>query len=330
MGRRLRSPRTVVSFGIGAAIVAFLVTRLDIEPREVWANLRRADPLRVALAVGVYYSTFMLRSVRWKFMLERAGAARGRTGTLPGYPRFVEIFLLAWFVNCVVPAKLGDAYRAYLVRQDAGVPIGTALGTILAERLIDLCVLFLAMSTAGLLAFRGDLPSQVLQTMLFGVGLIVLAIGIVVVVLVWRPDRLERLLPSRLRGHLEPFRAASLASLASPWRSVGISGLIWLFDGVRLYLVATALGAGVTAPLSLFVSLMAALATTLPVTPAGLGVVEAAMVVVLKLVDVPSSVAGSVALVDRLITFWSLVLVGIVLYVRRVRREMAGRTGQAG
>ncbi len=57
---------------------------------------------------------------------------------------------------------------------------------------------------------------------------------------------------------------------------------------------------------------MAALLTTLPFTPAGLGVVEVATVSVLKLVDVPVDLAGSVAVLDRLITYWGLIAVGAV------------------
>src|SRR3712207_7067169 len=32
-----------------------------------------------------------------------------------------EIVMLSWFANCIVPAKLGDAYRAYLLKRTAGV-----------------------------------------------------------------------------------------------------------------------------------------------------------------------------------------------------------------
>ena len=58
----------------------------------------------------------------------------------------------------------------------------------------------------------------------------------------------------------------------------------------------------------MFVALMSALLTTLPITPAGLGVVEAAVIVVLKLVDMDASMAGSIAILDRLIGYWSLII----------------------
>ncbi|MDQ3327694.1 MAG: lysylphosphatidylglycerol synthase domain-containing protein, partial [Chloroflexota bacterium] len=57
------------------------------------------------------------------------------------------------------------------------------------------------------------------------------------------------------------------------------------------------------------------LLTTVPFTPAGLGVVEAAIVTVLLPVINDAGLAGSVALLDRTITYWSLVLIGAVVYL---------------
>jgi hypothetical protein len=68
-------------------------------------------------------------------------------------------------------------------------------------------------------------------------------------------------------------------------------------------------------PLVIFIALAASLLTTVPFTPAGLGVVEAAIVTVLLPVINDAGLAGSVALLDRTITYWSLVLLGAVIYL---------------
>ena len=39
-----------------------------------------------------------------------------------------EILFLSWFVNCLVPAKLGDLYRAYLLRANYGASISRTVG----------------------------------------------------------------------------------------------------------------------------------------------------------------------------------------------------------
>jgi uncharacterized membrane protein YbhN (UPF0104 family) len=48
--------------------------------------------------------------------------------------------------------------------------------------------------------------------------------------------------------------------------------------------------------------------------------------VVLKLVDVEADLAGSIAILDRVIGYWSLIAVGCILYLYRLRRDVAVTT----
>jgi uncharacterized protein (TIRG00374 family) len=229
--------------------------------------------------------------------------------------------MLSWFANCIVPAKLGDGYRSYLLKRDTGAPASATLGTILAERLTDLSVLFVTMTVAGILAFHGDLPSRVEQTVLIGGAMLaVAAVGLIA--LFFARDALQRLIPQRFVRQYHDFHDAIFACLRRPALPIAVSLGIWAADGLRLFLVAKSLGADLSITLTVFVALMSALLTTLPITPAGLGVVEAAVVVVLKLVDVHADLASSIAILDRVIGYWSLIAVGIVLYMHRIRREV--------
>src|SRR5579885_2192888 len=47
---------------------------------------------------------------------------------LLGIPGLSLIMLLSWFANCVVPAKLGDAYRGYLLKEEARVSFSKTMG----------------------------------------------------------------------------------------------------------------------------------------------------------------------------------------------------------
>ena len=62
-----------------------------------------------SLAFVVFYIGFPLRGLRWAMLL------RG-TGLRIGIRDATEIIFLSWLVNCLVPAKLGDVYRAYLLK----------------------------------------------------------------------------------------------------------------------------------------------------------------------------------------------------------------------
>lgn len=321
IGSKLFRPHTIISFVVAIAIVFFFVRRLDVDPGEVWRNIRHANLGLYLLALVLYYCAFVARSIRWRWMLRQAGLSSDHGFPIPGNKGMLEILLLSWFVNCVVPAKLGDAYRCYLLKRRSGVPISRSLGTILAERLTDLAVLFVTMAVAGFIAFRGHLPSEATRTLLIGSAL--LAVGAVAVVGLWYGRHIvEGRLPDRFRSQFAQLHDSIFACLRQPWKPVGISILIWFADGMRLYLVAKSLSGGVSFSVAVFVALMSALLTILPITPAGLGVVEVAMIGVLKLVDVNANLAGSIAFMDRLITYWSLVLIGLILYVRRLRADV--------
>jgi uncharacterized protein (TIRG00374 family) len=94
--------------------------------------------------------------------------------------------------------------------------------------------------------------------------------------------------------------------------------LIWLTEGLRLFLIIQALGfANVSVGLSgaLFVALIGSLLTAVPLSPAGLGIVEAGVVGVLHVAyGVPLPEATAIALLDRVISVFSIIIFGSIAY----------------
>lgn len=321
LASRVFRPQTLISFALAFAIAYFIFRQLDINAAEVWANARQANMFLYGSAFVVFYAGFILRAARWRAMLARAGISADHGYAVPGTGGLIEIYLLSWFANCIVPAKLGDAYRSYLLKRTSRAPFSLGVGTILAERLIDLMVLVVAMLGAALMVFGRHQPEQATRAFVAGAALIV--IGLIGLGAMWAlRNRLEHCIPTRVRDQYVRLHDGLFASLRKPTGFILISLVIWLSEGLRLYLVSSALGADITPSTALFVALLSTLLTAIPITPAGLGIVESAMVVMLRLVDVNVSLAASVALMDRVVGYWSLIVVGLVLYVRRMRREV--------
>jgi len=319
---RFFRPETLVSFAIAIALLIFFFRRLDINMGEVWRNARHANPWLLFLGFVSWYSAFGLRAYRWKHMLERVNIDREHGYKVPNLVGFVEIFLLAWFANCIVPAKLGDAYRSYLLKRESGASFSTTLGTILAERLTDLAVLFVTMSAVGVLVFHGQIPTEAERTFLLGLGLLVLAL-VGVAVMWWSRHTLQSRLPARVQEQYGRLHDAVFACLRRPGMFLAISVGIWIAEGLRLFFVARAVNADVSFSTALFVALMASLLTTLPLTPAGLGVVEGAIVAVLvSVMDMNRDLAASIAVLDRVIGYWMVIVIGLILYARRARRGL--------
>ncbi|MEZ4533250.1 MAG: lysylphosphatidylglycerol synthase transmembrane domain-containing protein [Thermomicrobiales bacterium] len=314
LGKGLLRPRTLISFGFAVAILVFFFRRLDLDLAEVARNIRSADLMLLSAAITVYVGTIVLRSVRWRWMLVVAGAGSLPGTRVPPVGYLTAVLLVSWFFNCILPAKLGDAYRIYRVKVDDGIRYSIGFGTVLTERVIDLMVLVSMLAVSALVAFHGNMPSGASNALYVGVALCIAAvIGLVVIWFV--RDHIETRLPLRFRNQWQALQESVFVNLRRPLVPAVLSALIWSMESSRVFLVAKALDVHISFQLAIFVGLMAALLTTLPFTPAGLGVVEVATVSVLKLVDVPVDLAGSVALLDRLITYWGLIAVGALVYL---------------
>jgi len=229
----------------------------------------------------------------------------------------------------VVPAKLGDIYRAYLARRWLGVSLSRTVGTVLAERIMDLLVLFPLLVIAAFLTFQ----SQLLKVPNIGYALtfgLVLAVAAVVFLgIVWRAgDSVLRVLPHRLHDVYTHFRHGAIGSFKGDAPLLfGETVVIWLLEGARLTCILGALGllsAGRIGPsTAIFLALGSSVLTTLPLTPGGLGVVEPFIAGVLTYLltshngsptAVATSAAAAVAVLDRIISYLSIVVIGGFVY----------------
>ena len=284
LGKRFFNLRTLLSFALGFAILAFLATRVQIDVGAILDRVRQANPWLLVLAFLAFYATFPVRALRWRRLLDNVElTTHEEGGRRLGIPVLSEIIFLGWFANCIVPAKLGDAYRAYLLKLNAGVSFSTTVGTILAERIIDVVVLFVLMLAATGLSFGRAVPGEVLVLMQIGLVLVVLVVVGLVGMRRLRP-LVERVLPQRFHAQYARFEHGTLGSFRGIPGLVALTGVAWAGEVARMYLVTLSLGLGGIAPsVIVFVALAAALMTTLPLTPAGLGFAEGAIVGVLLL-----------------------------------------------
>ena len=327
--KRFLNFRTLISFVIGLAILGFVLSRVDVDVDEIRARLAQTNLPLFLGALVLYYLTFPIRALRWQRLLANVGYASGRETEVTGQYRkmpsvvgLAEIVMLSWFANCIVPAKLGDAYRAYLLKGAAGVSFSKTFGTILAERIIDMLLLFSLLAISVLVAFSGTLPDAIMSIMQAGLVLVAVVIA-GLVVMRNMGGLIARFVPERFRGHYSLFEQGTLGSFRAMPLVLTFSVVGWAIEAGRLYLVCWSLGLNNLSPaIVLFVALASALLTTLPITPAGLGFVESAIVGILLLAanwglapGVDAHVAASVAILDRVISYWSLIIVGVILYV---------------
>ena len=309
--RRVFSLPTLVSLAVAGAFLAFVVTRFDVDLAAAWDQAKASNPWHLALAVAVHYTTFAFRGARWRLLLRNA---QGKASQVPGVAYCSQLVLLGWFANSVSWFRLGDAYRAYLYRGEQDASFSRTIGTILAERMLDavLVLLLLLVSVPFLVG------GQQAAWFVLGVALLlVVALAGALLAMMWARVRVLRALPGRLAERYQRFHQGALASFAQlpPVTLWGLLG--WLAETTRLFLVVQALGLDIDLPLVVFITLSNSLLTLVP-TPGGLGAVESGVTgLLVRLSSLSIDAAAALVLVDRAITYLSIILVGAGLFLAR-------------
>ncbi len=325
LGRRLRQPRTIISLVLPLVLIVLFVGTLPGFHLETLPDkILHANGLLLLAAFTVFYLGFPFRGLRWTILVRRTGFPLGvRDAT--------EIIFLSWLVNCLVPAKLGDIYRAYLLKINSTVSLSRTFGTVFIERILDLFAIVVLGLAAGFVSFRSGLPAEV--QIVFAVGIVfvfLLAGGLLTMRNFGRRIMARLPLPTRAVEFYDRFEEGVFASVglrALPGLVI-ITGLIWSTEAMRLYLVVEALRLpdvhlGISG--AFFIALSASLLTAIPITPAGLGFVEGAVVGLLTIVyNVPQPEALAITVVDRTISVLTIIILGAIGYAISGKRRGKG------
>jgi uncharacterized membrane protein YbhN (UPF0104 family) len=319
LGKRLLNWRTLVPLVIVLGLLAYSAQKLQINPGQTWAAMRSANVALLLAALLIYYCSFAVRTLRWRLLLENVGYTKTSQTPLPSFGRLLEILYISWFANAIVPAKLGDLYRAYLLHQEAGVSATRTFGTVLAERLLDLSVLLVLFFLAIIISLRETLPSF-LRTGLY-VTLAIVVLGIIVLVLLRSfYAQFRRLVPQRLQGYYDHLHHGTLGSFKRLPLLVPLTVVVWLCEAGRFFCVALSLnliGGGLlqVGAASLFIALGEALLTAVPLTGGGIGLVEGGMIVMITLFTPAHNLAAAAVLLDRTISLLTVMVFGLIVFL---------------
>src|SRR5262249_54137419 len=131
-------------------------------------------------------------------------------------------------------------------------------------------------------------------------------------------------IPARGQQMLHAFHLGMWPSSSQVGRIIVLTSLIWGLESVWTVSLAAAFGIKVRLMQGMFLTMMPLLASAMPLTPAGVGVVEVTMYSCLRLLDVSTATAASVTAVHRLIDYWLHIGAGAVLWA--CRRSIGLRT----
>ena len=128
--RRVRGARalgTLISLAALAAVVAWAAGQPAPKTPEI--------PELVPVAIALYAVATLVRAERWRLLLLFNGASPSRLDCH-------ALTCVGYMGNNVLPARAGDAMRVLYMAPRADASARTVIGTLVAERVLDVVVLF--------------------------------------------------------------------------------------------------------------------------------------------------------------------------------------------
>ncbi len=274
----LRSPR--VWIGVPISILFLILAFRGQQPDEIRDALSRVDWRSLPLALVLLYTGVAVRAYRWHVLLRPLLDIPAR--------QVFPIMIVGYAANNILPFRVGEVVRAWVLEQRYGVRKTAALATIAVERLFDGVTMLLFVGGAATVV---GLNAELRHVALVAAAIFAAAIAGLVILLIGGSvrDRLLGLvldlLPDRLAARVERMAESFLAGLGVLSRRgdlalVAVTSIVaWGFEASMYWTVARAFGAPLagafTPAAALLTTAIGNLATLVPSGPGYVGTFEA-------------------------------------------------------
>ena len=129
---------------VAAALLFFAFKGMDL--KKVGQEILYANMFWVALSGLISVIAFVVRAYRWNLLIEPMGYS-------PSLKNTTYSLMVGYFANLAIP-RLGEVSRCGALTQAESIPFNKLLGTVIAERAIDVITLLLCMLFAAIIEFK--------------------------------------------------------------------------------------------------------------------------------------------------------------------------------
>jgi hypothetical protein len=258
----LASPKSII--GLTISIAAIYWAFRDFEFDEFTESLSHVQPIYLLAATVMLWISVWFRGIRWKWLFKEENS--------PTTSSLYKAELIGYFGNNVLPLRLGELLRSYLVGKEWNLSKGFVVGTVVLERLLD--TLSLAVLSL-LLLFVFPLEEPVKTYVITGGFLSIIGVFTALLFIgkirnLSSQHRLVTIIKNIFDGLLSIRKEVVLHVMLS-------SLIIWLIYWLDVYLIQLAFQLQLSWSQSLFILVISSLALSIPSAPGMIGTFHAAV-----------------------------------------------------
>ncbi|MDB5599472.1 MAG: rane protein [Xanthobacteraceae bacterium] len=302
--------RVLLALKFVASFVLMWVILRHLDFDQLRRQIAAASALPLIGAVALCAASLWVVTLRWQIILRHAGHE-------VRYLRLVNHVFVGYFLSQAMPSTVGDGVRAWLVYRD-GVPLAPAIRSVFIERLVGLGVLVL-LAAAGFPWLLREAAGNVNIWLIEGGIAVMFVIGVVVL---WAMQRSVWLGRFRVGRELVGLAADLWSLLRHPGALVLVclvSLIVQVAGCALIWLAALSVGADIPFVQTLIVMPGVMVLIGLPISIAGWGVREGAVVFGLGLFGVSATDAVLVSVLFGLVTLVVGLIGGAVWLIQRDR-----------
>ena len=296
------------------ALIQALVSLIALAAVVWWASKQEAPSLPsgaealswLGFGLALYVVATLIRGERWHWILHFAHveAPRGECYALT---------TVGYMGNNVLPARAGEALRVVLLSGRTGASKRTVIGSIIAERMLDV----VALGAIFVVTVYGVLGAKVLPTdrpiLAAGIGVLALAAVCVGLWVLRRHHVFER-----VREWLRPLADAPRAILAREGIVLlAATFVLWAVEAAVYYAVARSVDLGISMTGALYLVALTNFVAALPAAPGSIGTFDAAVAWGANRLGASGSAAVSYLIMLRFVLYVPITVVGFVILVTR-------------
>ena len=299
--RKRRSPLSILGILVSIVSVAAIV---------YWASKQEAPQLPntpteiLALlgAIALYALVTVVRAERWERLMVDEGAKPKRAD-------MYALTVIGYMGNNILPARAGDAIRVFLAAPRAETSKRTVVGTLVAERLLDVAVLLVIFVVVGY-GLLGEVGGNSVELIA-----IVAIVGGAAAAVGWRFVRRNE----KLHGLLAPIASSTLGLRRAHHGLLllAMTLLIWAIEAAVWMSVGAAVGFKMDPIEGLYLVALASVFSLIPSGPGYAGTQDAAVTIGIKALGGTGGTAVGYLLMLRFVIVVPITILGLILLAAR-------------
>lgn len=294
--------KTAISFIIALIILYLIYSRLNFH--YFLKVLKDMNVYYFVIALVLSFAGFYVVAYRWQILLKNMGL-KAKLHDL------TVISIIFYFSNCILPARLGEIYRCYLIKKNYNFPGSKVLGGIFVERIIDIKLLVIIFAFLAYMFFK-----DYFVIIYYAIAFVVFVMIVAWVLVYYRAYIISKL-PKIFKDKFHNFQRGMRTCVRKEniVLIIVMSVFRWFMTIVPIYFVFLALGINLSWVIITFMVIASNIVAIIPLTPAGMGVSELTIIGILIMAGITQELSIATSFVVRFVNYWSVLIVGGIIYL---------------